>query len=112
MVLGETGKNFAAGMSGGMAYIYNPEQKFEESVNMEMIDLDPLSEDDFDTLRELIRGHFNYTSSKIALDILNDWEQEKMQFVKVMPRDYKAALGKKKMMEKEEMSELAEVVAA
>ena len=110
VVIGETGKNFAAGMSGGMAYIYNPEGKFEERVNAEMIDLDPLSDEDQDILRKMIRNHFSYTSSTVALDILNDWDQQKGHFVKVMPKDYKAVLAKKKAKPKVEVK-LAEATA-
>ena len=94
VVLGETGKNFAAGMSGGMAYVFNPDGKFENLVNMEMIDLDPLEKTDFELLRKMIRNHFSYTSSKTALGILDSWDTTKKQFVKVMPRDYKAVLNK------------------
>jgi len=103
VVLGATGKNFAAGMSGGMAYIYNPENKFEELVNPEMIDLDPMSEADFEILRKMVRNHFSYTSSTVALGILNDWETKKALFVKVMPRDYKAVLAQRKTSPKVEV---------
>ncbi len=94
VILGETGKNFAAGMSGGVAYIYNPNKAFESKCNMEMVDLDPMEDEDFDTLRNLIRNHFAHTSSQLALDILNEWDNYKKHFTKVMPRDYKAVLGK------------------
>ncbi len=103
VVLGATGKNFAAGMSGGMAYIYNPESKFEELVNPEMIDLDPMSEADFEILRKMVRNHFSYTSSTVALGILNDWDVQKALFVKVMPRDYKAVLAQRKTSPKVEV---------
>ncbi|GJM34772.1 MAG: glutamate synthase [Saprospiraceae bacterium] len=96
VVLGETGKNFAAGMSGGIAYVYNAEQSFEKMVNREMIDLDPLEKEDVELLRKMIRNHFSYTSSKLAVDILNNWEKALANFIKVMPKDYKAALQKKK----------------
>ncbi len=100
VVLGETGRNFAAGMSGGIAYVYNPNGKFEKQVNREMVDLDPLQEADFEEIRTLVRNHFRYTSSKLALYLLNNWEEVKDAFVKVMPKDYKAVL-QKKAMEKE-----------
>ena len=96
VVLGKTGRNFAAGMSGGVAYVYNPEGTFEKNLNPEMVDLDPMEKADYNQVRTLIRDHFRYTSSKHALDILNDWDKAKKQFVKVMPRDYKAVLEKKK----------------
>jgi len=100
VVLGETGRNFAAGMSGGIAYVYNPNSKFEKRVNREMVDLDPLQEVDFEEIRTLVRNHFRYTSSKLALHLLNNWEEAKWSFVKVMPKDYKAVL-QKQAVEKE-----------
>jgi glutamate synthase (NADPH/NADH) large chain len=92
VVLGETGKNFAAGMSGGIAYVYNPQHQFEKRVNSEMVDLDPMQETDFEEVRDLIRNHFRYTSSQLALHLLNNWEEARWHFVKVMPKDYKAVL--------------------
>ncbi len=97
IVLGETGKNFAAGMSGGIAYVYNPEGAFQRHVNTGMVDLDPMEEEDWNMLRTMIRNHFSYTSSPRALEILQDWDKYKMHFTKVMPRDYKAVLQKRKM---------------
>jgi len=97
VVLGETGKNFAAGMSGGIAYVFNPDGAFEKRVNKGMVDLDPLEAEDDQLLRTMIRNHFSYTSSRRALEILDDWEQVLTQFVKVMPRDYKAVLLQRKM---------------
>ena len=96
VVLGETGKNFAAGMSGGVAYVFNPDGLFNDRVNPEMVDLDPMETEDFDVLRKMIREHFRHTSSKLATEILNNWEDTKKQFTKVMPRDYKAVLAQKK----------------
>ncbi len=96
VVLGDTGKNFAAGMSGGIAFVYDDVTAFRPKCNAEMVDLDPLSEDDLHLLRSLIRKHFVYTSSEKALQILNDWEQEQARFIKVMPRDYKAVLAQQK----------------
>ncbi|MCB0581458.1 MAG: hypothetical protein KDD10_19375, partial [Phaeodactylibacter sp.] len=95
VVLGETGKNFAAGMSGGMAYVYNPKGTFESQVNRGMVDLDPMEEEDYKRLRALIRSHFHHTSSQVAAGILQDWENQKGRFAKVMPRDYKAVLEKR-----------------
>ncbi|MEL7222103.1 MAG: glutamate synthase subunit alpha, partial [Bacteroidota bacterium] len=95
VVLGDIGKNFAAGMSGGMAYLYNPEQKVEQKLNREMVELEKLGKDDEQLLRQMLRNHFAYTSSDIALAMLNDWEQTCKNFSKVMPRDYKAVLERK-----------------
>jgi glutamate synthase (NADPH/NADH) large chain len=96
VVLGPTGKNFAAGMSGGMAYIYDPEQVFYRQVNPEMIDLDPLLEYDQNLLHQLVRNHFSYTGSKTARAMLEAWEAHLPHFIKVMPREYKAILERKK----------------
>ena len=89
-------------MSGGIAYVFDeqPEENtgntFADLCNPGMVDLDPLAEDDFEQVRELIRNHFKYTSSKRALEILNAWEEVKTQFIKVMPRDYKRVLAERK----------------
>ncbi len=96
VVLGKTGKNFAAGMSGGMAFVYDADQSFEEKCNTEMVDLDPLDQNDQEVLREMIRNHFRHTSSNRALEILNNWDKAIKRFIKVMPRDYKAVLEKRK----------------
>lgn len=96
VVLGETGKNFAAGMSGGMAYIYNADGSFEQRVNRGMIDLDPMTETDGEDLHALIRKHHELTQSERAAALLANWELEKNHFAKVMPRDYKAVLERRK----------------
>ncbi|MEM1326759.1 MAG: glutamate synthase large subunit [Bacteroidota bacterium] len=110
VVLGETGKNFAAGMSGGMAYIYNPNGTFEERVNREMVDLDPLSKEDVHQLQHLIRQHFNFTGSKAALHLLSEWETELPKFVKVMPRDYKAVLERRKRERRAEVEAVSNML--
>ena len=102
IVMGETGKNFAAGMSGGIAYVYDTKKDFKLKCNMEMVDLDPMESEDYDVVRGMIRNHFLYTGSNIALNILNTWEEHKGKFVKVMPTDYKRALQKKKAAAKEQ----------
>jgi glutamate synthase (NADPH) large chain len=82
---------------GGVAYIFDPNQKFEKRCNKEMVDLEPLDSEDMATVRGLLRNHFRFTGSKVALDILNHtWEEKIRQFIKVMPRDYKAVLAKRK----------------
>jgi glutamate synthase (NADPH) large chain len=93
-VLGETGKNFAAGMSGGIAFVYDLDGKFRRQVNPDMVDLDPMGKKDYELVRRMVRNHFSYTGSKLALSILEDWNACKTRFVKVMPRDYKAVLNK------------------
>jgi glutamate synthase (NADPH/NADH) large chain len=95
VVLGETGKNFAAGMSGGMAYVNNVSGQFESRLNAEMVDLDPLGDIDLELLKKMIRNHFSYTQSELAKEILEHWDKAKDHFVKVMPKDYKAVLAEK-----------------
>jgi glutamate synthase (ferredoxin) len=93
VVLGKTGRNFAAGMSGGIAYVYNPENTFDATLcNMEMVAFEPLELDDISKLRRLIKNHSLFTNSPLAKRILEDWENQQNNFVKVMPTDYKIAL--------------------
>ncbi|WP_068276383.1 glutamate synthase-related protein [Aldersonia kunmingensis] len=92
VVLGETGRNFGAGMSGGVAYIYNPNGTFEANLNPELVDLEELSGDDFAWLRDIIARHRDETGSPVAERIVSDWSQQVNHFVKVMPRDYKKVL--------------------
>jgi glutamate synthase (NADPH/NADH) large chain len=97
VVLGNTGKNFAAGMSGGVAYVYNGvANDFARLCNNEMVDLEPMSDEDKEEVRRLISRHSEYTGSEPAQKILADWEHTSELFVKVMPRDYKAVLEKQK----------------
>jgi len=93
VVLGKTGRNFAAGMSGGIAYVFDPNKLFENGLcNMEMVELETLEESDVTKLRRLIKNHSMYTNSPLAKRILNDWENQQNHFIKVMPKDYKKAL--------------------
>jgi glutamate synthase (NADPH/NADH) large chain len=91
-VLGKIGKNFAAGMSGGLAYLYDPLTKAAQNINRAMVDLDPLTQADEIELHSFIAAHHNHTNSQKAAVILASWEQEKKHFIKVMPRDYKRVL--------------------
>ncbi|MDR0522612.1 MAG: glutamate synthase large subunit [Planctomycetaceae bacterium] len=93
-VLGPTGVNFAAGMSGGIAYVYDPDQQFDLRCNLEMVDLEPMFlENDISRLRKMIQKHFDYTGSTKAKELLENWERTKNLFVKVIPMEYRAALG-------------------
>ena len=93
VILGPTGRNFAAGMSGGIAYVYDDSKQLEDLCNRDMVDLEPAdSKDDVQTLRYLLENHVKYTASAIARGILNEWERERQHFVKVMPRDYRRVL--------------------
>ncbi|HEY4829896.1 MAG TPA: hypothetical protein VIH85_24250, partial [Solirubrobacteraceae bacterium] len=92
-VLGRTGRNFAAGMSGGIAYVYDVDRRFEGRCNLELVDLDELTADDDAEVRELISEHAARTGSLVARNVLASWDRARERFVKVMPRDYKRALA-------------------
>ena len=96
VVLGSTGRNFAAGMSGGIAYVYDILGQFSENCNMEMVDLDPMGDDDMETLKSLLSEHLTTTGSTVAKFILSDLDNQKNQFIKVYPRDYKKVMEMKK----------------
>ena len=97
LVLGRTGRNFAAGMSGGVAYVYDPADNFRSRCNQQMVELEGLSEsddgsDDVTTVLEMLRSHVRFTGSTLAAGLLADWETVKGRFVKVIPKDYKRVL--------------------
>jgi len=90
VVLGAIGRNFAAGMSGGVAYVLDlPAHR----VNPEMVDLDPLDSADADFLRETLEKHYNETESAVARALLSEWDSALDRFGKVMPKDYKRVLA-------------------
>jgi glutamate synthase (NADPH/NADH) large chain len=116
VVLGPTGRNFAAGMSGGIAYVYDPDNRFAENINYEMVDIEPLASADEMWLQEIITRHHELTGSAIAQKILNSWTTEESRFRKVMPRDYKRVLqvldeAREKGLSEDETSELVMEVA-
>jgi len=91
-VLGSTGRNFAAGMSGGLAFVYDVNNQFESLCNKEMVDLDPLETEDAELLMKMVANHYEYTKSTVAKFILDDFDNQIKNFVKVYPRDYKKAI--------------------
>ena len=94
VVLGKTGRNFAAGMSGGYAYVLDEDGTFAERCNQEMVDLEPvINADDMEMLEALIWKHYEVTESELAWSILMRWGEALPSFIKVMPRDYKRALN-------------------
>jgi glutamate synthase domain-containing protein 2/glutamate synthase domain-containing protein 3 len=93
LVLGKTGRNFAAGMSGGVAYVLDADGEFKSRCNMSMVELDPLEEHDFATIKDLLRRHYEYTESAVAWRILSGWQEHAGQFVKVMPVEYRKVLS-------------------
>jgi glutamate synthase (NADPH/NADH) large chain len=92
VILGDTGRNFAAGMSGGIAYVYDVKGVFDNLCNKEMVDLDPVTEADAAELKRMIQNHFDYTGSAIARFVLEDFENQLKNFIKVFPKDYKKVL--------------------
>ncbi len=92
-VLGQTGVNFAAGMSGGIAYVYDEDGLFDSRCNLEMVDLDLVSDRDAEELRAMLERHRARTGSPRAESILASWERERAHFVKVFPMEYRRALG-------------------
>ncbi len=92
VILGKTGRNFGAGMSGGVAFVYNPDKDFENNLNTELVDLEDLEGEDFAWLKGAVERHRDETGSEVAARILADWSQQVSHFAKVMPRDYKKVL--------------------
>ena len=95
VILGEVGRNFGAGMSGGIAYVYNPKLTLKGRSNSSTIDFDPLDKESSDELFSLIEKHFKLTNSVIAEQILNNWDHEILHFVKIMPKALKEVLAAK-----------------
>ncbi len=92
VVLGPTGRNFAAGMSGGVAYVYDPQSVFGAKVNYELVEIESLSSTDLDELKAILTVHLAETDSAVATKVLASWVTEAANFRKVMPRDYKRVL--------------------
>ncbi len=103
VILGEVGRNFGAGMSGGIAYIYDDKKTFEAHCNKEALNLDPVVEQqDIEELKTLIENHYNATLSPLAQRILENWEKEVSKFIKIFPEEYKQAL---KRLEEEKLAQ-------
>jgi glutamate synthase (ferredoxin) len=107
VVLGETGRNFGAGMSGGIAYIYDVDGQFESRLNRDMVNLYRLIEcedDEVSKVRERIQRHHQLTQSERAAEILADWDSAVARFVKVLPRDYERMLNAFRKVEEQGLS--------
>ncbi|MGY3795762.1 glutamate synthase large subunit [Aquimarina sp. 433] len=103
VILGEVGRNFGAGMSGGIAYIYDDKKTFEAHCNKEALNLDPVViPEDVKELKDLIESHYNATLSPLAQRILENWESELPKFIKIFPEEYKQAL---KRLEEEKLAQ-------
>src|SRR3954452_915547 len=92
VVLGRTGRNFAAGMSGGVAYVFDPEGAFPARCNTELVELEDPGDDDLAEVRALVEEHVERTESPLAADLLERWDELAGAWVKIMPMDYKRAL--------------------
>lgn len=95
VILGDTGRNFAAGMSGGIAYVYDVKGIFANNCNQEMVDLDPVANDDINELKSFLSNHFTHTGSTVAKFVLDDFDNQLKNFIKVFPKDYKKVLSEK-----------------
>ncbi|WP_258222094.1 glutamate synthase-related protein [Halanaerobium congolense] len=94
VVLGQVGRNFAAGMTGGTAYVFDIEADFKDKANKEMVELEYLTETEDEVIvKEMIKEHLKYTGSERAAEILNNWQEEKEKFIRVMPRDYQRMIN-------------------
>ena len=92
VVLGRTGRNFGAGMSGGVAYVFDDDGSFPQRVNTEMVSIDELGADDEARLHILVTRHLEETGSAVAERLLADWSTSLSKFVKIMPKDYRRVL--------------------
>ena len=108
VVLGPTGLNFAAGMSGGIAYVYDEQRLFDQRCNLDMVDLEAVTgKKDVALLKRMIEQHIEFTGSPLAQSILDNWHDKIYQFVKVMPMEYRRALGQ--MLKEDEETKRVEV---
>jgi len=102
VVLGQTGRNFAAGMSGGIAYVYDADAShpFQIRCNKEMVDLEEMDAEDSALVKRLVQRHVEYTGSERGVEVLGNWEANRKRFIKVMPRDYRNVLEQRKAASK------------
>ena len=99
VVIGSTGNNFAAGMSGGIAYVLDDIESFRKRCNLESVELESMTDEDKTVVRKLIRNHCWHTSSKKGFEILNNWDDFSDKFIKIMPTEYKRVLEERKKIE-------------
>jgi glutamate synthase (ferredoxin) len=113
VILGPAGRNFAAGMSGGIAYVLDEVGDFPSRCNTQMVNLEKLTDDDeTEAVWKMIQRHFAYTKSKRAEKVLSDWKQAASLFVKVMPRDYQRILQSIKRVEQSGLGGEEAIMAA
>jgi glutamate synthase (ferredoxin) len=113
VILGKTGRNFAAGMSGGAAFVYNVDGAFAGRCNHDMVGLSPVeSDEDLAWLKRMIERHVSCTGSELGASIVRDWDNASQRFVKVLPIDYKRAMDAMKEVEAMGMTGEEAVMAA
>jgi len=100
VVLGKVGQNFAAGMSGGVAYLYSPDHQLPPNINMEMILVEELTAQDHKKVRTMLRQHTNHTGSPLGFAMLNTWENHKDKFIKIIPEEYKKMIEQSRVASK------------
>ncbi len=111
VVIGPTGRNFAAGMSGGSAFVFDEDGDFRQRCNLEMVDLESLQDpDDLELVRDLLIQHAGYTDSDVAKRILGDWDWAVSKFHKVMPMDYRRVLREQKLAAEARAAEVTQAV--
>jgi len=108
VVLGSTGRNFAAGMSGGIAYVFSSDATFKSKCNLDMVELGPVSKEDESEIYNLILNHYKYTGSLTGKNILDGFKSQAKKFIKVMPLEYKRILTGKKLAKKPELAEASD----
>jgi glutamate synthase (NADPH/NADH) large chain len=112
VILGPTGRNFGAGMSGGVAFVLDDGGRFADRVNTEMVDIDPLDDDDRDWLLDRVGKHRHETGSLVASRMLDHWDASVERFVKVMPKDLKRVTMAASQARSAGVDELAAVMAS
>ncbi|MFC1570306.1 glutamate synthase-related protein, partial [Candidatus Omnitrophota bacterium] len=108
VILGRTGKNFAAGMSGGIAYVYDVSGDFRDRCNMKMVELEELNEEDRTTVYNLVNNHYKYTASSVAKNVIDKFTKEIGKFIKVIPVEYKRVLEGKEIEEELGIAEVSD----
>jgi len=108
VILGKTGRNFAAGMSGGIAYVYDQQGNFKDRCNLEMVELEEISREDEEAIKGLLTNHYQYTASLLAKNIVDNFPGLGNKFVKVMPKEYQRILEKRVVRGKMELTELSD----
>jgi glutamate synthase domain-containing protein 2/glutamate synthase domain-containing protein 1/glutamate synthase domain-containing protein 3 len=112
IILGPTGRNFAAGMSGGIAYVLDERGLFPRLVNTEMVEIDPLNDEDLEYIQMMVAKHAEFTTSTVAKRVLDRWDELSQKFVKIMPTDYKRALAELKKRAQQELERQDQLAAS